>query len=177
MVSNRELKTTGRNWLYKDFPTTHVATVSVEAPYMSDDAVKSVARRFLYKFNEKVWTSNVWKSVNNQNRIGVVPVIHNQKHMDKAHIHFAFCGFPKRLSEDQLHKLFHSTAQHTRGVQYRWNDANKLDGRLKTEFNKVGSSEAWLNYITRKMVGIDDNILIELMHIPSATLTQYSLQV
>jgi hypothetical protein len=58
--------------------------------------------------------------------------------------------------------------KNTRGVQYFkpyeiQSEEEILDKDLMVYFNTTQNSNKWINYITRKMSGVDENILFEMM--------------
>jgi len=171
-MTKKELKTELRTWLYEEFAATHAAVLNIDPKYRAHDAVKDVTRRFIYKFNERLWGTNTWKKGKagcDGKGICVVPFVHNQQHMDNAHVHIAFHSFPSKLSDDQIAKCFLDAAKHTRGVQYTKPSEERAasevpKSQLTVYIEPAHLSEKWINYSTRKMSGVDENFLVELMH-------------
>ncbi|PSH02824.1 MAG: hypothetical protein CXZ00_15390 [Acidobacteria bacterium] len=168
-TTNKELKTAVQSWLYGNFPATHVGTLNLEARFRSIPGAANVAERFIKKFNARLWGVNTWKNGKGGKAICVVPVVHDEKYVDDTHLHLALYGFPEKRSEAQIRSCFLDIAEHTYGVQfYRPYERRPLqeipEEQLMVHFDKVDNSEAWLNYITRKLRGADETILFEHMH-------------
>jgi len=171
MTNRKESKAVLRDWLYK-LPVTHAATVNLKSTHRTTEAVQQVTRRLLFKFNERIWGRNTWKRGTGGKQLSVLPIIHAEKDVDDSHIHFAFFGFPENLTEQQIQNRFYSAAKHTDGVQFVWQERNSADSksRLAVDFERADSGGAWMNYITRKLSGSnDENILYQHMHISSST--------
>ena len=169
------MKTESREWLYSSFPYTHIATLQLESAYRNRDAAERTFNRFVYKFNERLWGSNNWKKGTSDKKLSVLGVIQGKRISETIHLHLAISGFPSKHTERELKNAFYKAALHTHGIQCFWpkreNDykvPNETD--LSVEFDRVGNSGAWLNYITRELSKTNlDDLLIQHVSNPAST--------
>jgi hypothetical protein len=147
-----------REWLYADFPATHVATLNLEPLYQSDDAARTVCQRFRRKFNDEIWGCRKMKG-KNPPRIGFLGVIQNDPVIAPCHLHLAFYGFPAAMSDEYLLERFKEAAQHTSGARTKWH------GARSTDFERLRGR--WIDYITRQFQGTNDcRLLAEYLDMP-----------
>lgn len=172
------MKAESREWLYSSFPCTHIATLQLESDCRTRDAAQRVFNRFVYKFNERLWGGNNWKKGTLDKKLSVLGTIQGKRCSDNIHLHLAISGFPTKYTERELKNTFYKAALHTGGIQCFWskreNDykvTNETD--LSVQFEKVGNSGAWLNYITRELSNTNlDDLLIQ--HVSNPTSTSFA---
>jgi hypothetical protein len=169
------MKAESRGWLYSSFPCTHIATLQLESDCRTRDGAQRVFNRFVYKFNERLWGSNNWKKGTSDKKLSVLGVIQGKCSSDTVHLHLALSGFPNKHTERELKNVFYKAALHTRGIQCFWpkreNDYKvPNETEMAVEFEKVGNSGRWLNYITRELSKTNlDDLLIQHVSNPAST--------